>query len=117
MELTATHAIQGLIMLATIASGYAIVRNNLARVMEDLENFHSAFDKFKSNFDARLDDAESQRAVFSSQIDVLKDINSVAALESRNREIATMQAELRVLRQMCDHLQELHNSVHPPIKD
>ena len=117
MELTATHAIQGLIMLATIASGYAIVRNNLSRVMEDLENFHSAFDKFKSNFDARLDDAESQRAVFSSQIDVLKDINSVAALESRNREIATMQAELRVLRQMTDHLQELHNSVHPPIKD
>ena len=104
-------------MLATIASGYAIVRNNLSRVMEDLENFHSAFDKFKSNFDARLDDAESQRAVFSSQIDVLKDINSVAALESRNREIATMQAELRVLRQMTDHLQELHNSVHPPIKD
>tara|TARA_R100000655_G_scaffold88616_1_gene128963 strand:- start:2341 stop:2694 length:354 start_codon:yes stop_codon:yes gene_type:complete len=117
MELTATHAIQGLIMLATIASGYAIVRNNLARVMEDLENFHAAFDKFKSNFDARLDDAESQRAVFSSQIDVLKDINSVSALEQRNREIATMMCELRVLRQMCDHLQELHNSVHPPIKD
>ena len=51
MELTATHLIQGLIMLATIVSGYAIVRNNLSRVMEDLENFHSAFDKFKSNFD------------------------------------------------------------------
>ena len=104
-------------LLATIAGGYAVVKSNLARVMEDLENFHKAFDKFKSNFDARLDDAESQRAVFSSQIDVLKDINSVAALEQRNREIATMQAELRVLRQMTDHLQELHNSVHPPIKD
>ena len=114
MELTATHAIQGLIMLATIASGYAIVRNNLARVMEDLENFHKAFDKFKSNFDARLDDAESQRAVFSSQIAVLKDINSVSALEQRNREIATMLAELRVLQDQVEHLQHIHNSKHPP---
>jgi uncharacterized coiled-coil protein SlyX len=117
MELTASHAIQGVLLLATVAGGYAVVKSNLARVMEDLELFHKNFDKFKSNFDARLDDAESQRAVFSSQIDVLKDINSVAALEQRNRELATMQAELRVLRQMCDHLQELHNSVHPPIKD
>ena len=117
MELTASHAIQGVLLLATVAGGYAVVKSNLARVMEDLELFHKNFDKFKSNFDARLDDAESQRAVFSSQIDVLKDINSVAALEQRNRELATMQAELRVLRQMTDHLQELHNSVHPPIKD
>tara|TARA_R100001224_G_scaffold97971_1_gene68178 strand:+ start:268 stop:618 length:351 start_codon:yes stop_codon:yes gene_type:complete len=113
MELTATHAIQGLIMLATIASGYAIVKNNLSRVMEDLENFHVAFDKFKASFDTRLDDAESQRAVFSSQISVLKEINSVKSLETRNREIATMRAELRVLQDQVKHLQHIHNSKHP----
>ena len=113
MELTATHAIQGLIMLATIASGYAIVKNNLARVMEDLENFHLAFDKFKASFDTRLDDAESQRAVFSSQIGVLKEINSVKSLEIRNRELATMKAELKVLQDQISHLQHIHNSKHP----
>jgi|TARA_R100001129_G_scaffold15848_3_gene10400 predicted nucleic acid-binding Zn-ribbon protein len=113
MELTASHAIQGVLLLATVAGGYAVVKSNLARVMEDLEVFHKNFDKFKSNFDARLDDAESQRAVFSSQIDVLKDINSVSALERRNREIATMQAELKVLRQMTEHLMHIHNSKHP----
>ena len=113
MELTATHAIQGVLLLATVAGGYAVVKSNLARVMEDLEIFHKNFDKFKSNFDARLDDAESQRAVFTSQIDVLKDINSVAALEQRNRELASMQAELKVLRQMFDHLMHIHNSKHP----
>ena len=113
MELTATHAIQGLIMLATIASGYAIVKNNLARVMEDLENFHVSFDKFKASFDTRLDDAESQRAVFSSQIGVLKEINSVKSLEIRNRELATMKAELKVLQDQVSHLQHIHNSKHP----
>ena len=100
-------------MIATLASGYAVVKSNLTRVMEDLDIFHKNFDKFKSNFDARLDDAESQRAVFSSQIDVLKDINSVDALEARNRELATIQAELKVLRQMVDHLMHIHNSKHP----
>mgnify|MGYP003124994335 CR=1 FL=1 len=49
MELTTSHAIQGLIMLATIASGYAIVKNNLARVMQDLASFHKVFDKYKSD--------------------------------------------------------------------
>ena len=117
MELTASHAIQGVLLLATVAGGYAVVKSNLARVMEDLELFQKNFDKFKSNFDARLDDAESQRAVFSSQIDVLKDINSVAALEQRNRELATMQAELKVLQDQVSHLQHIHNSTHPPTKD
>ena len=116
MELTASHAIQGLIMLATLASGYAVVKSNLQRVMEDLELFHKTFDSYKSNFDTRLDDAESQRAVFSSQIDVLKDINSVTALEARNREVATMQAELKVLRQMTEHLMHIHNSKHPKME-
>ena len=117
MELTASHAIQGVLLLATVAGGYAVVKSNLARVMEDRELFHKNFDKFKSNFDARRDDAESQRAVFSSQIDVLKDINSVAALEQRNRELATMQAELKVLQDQVSHLQHIHNSTHPPTKD
>ena len=116
MELTATHAIQGVLLLATVAGGYAVVKSNLARVMEDVEIFHKNFDKFKSDFDARLDDAESQRAVFNSQIDVLKEINSVSALRDQNREMATVQAELKVLRQMTDHLMHIHNSKHPKIE-
>ena len=48
MELTASHAIQGVLLLATVAGGYAVVKSNLARVMEDLEVFHKNFDKFKA---------------------------------------------------------------------
>tara|TARA_R110002012_G_scaffold21607_1_gene75268 strand:- start:1656 stop:2009 length:354 start_codon:yes stop_codon:yes gene_type:complete len=113
MELTATHAIQGVLLLATVAGGYAVVKSNLARVMEDLEIFHKNFDKFKSNFDARLDDAESQRAVFTSQIDVLKEINSVSALEYRNREMATLLAEIKVMKTQIAHLNSIHNGSHP----
>ena len=115
MELTTSHAIQGLIMLATIASGYAIVKNNLARVMQDLASFHKVFDKYKSDFDDRLDHAESQRAVFSSQIDVLKQINSVSALAASNRELATIQERLSVLKAEVDHLKQIHNGKHPSV--
>ena len=116
MELTATHAIQGVLLLATVAGGYAVVKSNLSRVMEDLEIFHKNFDKFKNNFDARLDDAESQRAVFTSQIDVLKEINSVSALEYRNREMATLQAQVEVLQAQVKHLASIHNGKHPKVE-
>tara|TARA_R100001463_G_scaffold89748_1_gene144472 strand:+ start:823 stop:1170 length:348 start_codon:yes stop_codon:yes gene_type:complete len=115
MELTASHAIQGVMLLATIAGGYAVVKSNLSQVMKDLEVFHSNFDRYKADFDTRLDDAESQRAVFSSQIDVLKEINSVKALRESNREMATMQAEVTQLRKLVDHLIHIHNSKHPKI--
>ena len=115
MELTASHAIQGVMLLATIAGGYAVVKSNLSQVMKDLEVFHSNFDRYKADFDTRLDDAESQRAVFSSQIDVLKEINSVKALRESNREIATLQAEVSQLRKLVDHLIHIHNSKHPKI--
>mgnify|MGYP003651705419 CR=1 FL=1 len=36
MELTGAHAMQGLMLVATIAGGYAVVKNQLARVIQDL---------------------------------------------------------------------------------
>ena len=117
MELTASHAIQGVMVLATVAGGYAVVKSNLARVMGDLEDFMKRYEKEKGIFDARLDDAESQRAVFTSQIDVLKDINSVAALEHRNREMATLQAEVKVMKSQIAHLNAIHNGKHPAVKN
>jgi hypothetical protein len=113
MELTASHAIQGVMVLATVAGGYAVVKSNLARVMEDLENHIKSTGAFQSRFDARLDDAESQRAVFTSQIDILKEINSVSALEHRNREMATLLAEMKVMKSQIEHLNSIHNGKHP----
>mgnify|MGYP003669848084 CR=1 FL=1 len=98
MELTTSHALQGLIMLATLASGYAIVKNNLSRVMRDLEIFHKSFDKYKVDFDQRL-----------------KQINSVTALAANNREMATIQEKLSVLKAEVEHLKQIHNSKHPSV--
>ena len=116
MELTAAHAMQGLMLVATIAGGYAVVKNQLGRVIEDLEDHITKTEEHKSNFDSRLDDAESQRAVFMSRLEVLADINSVAALERRNREIADIQARIKVMEKQMDSFEKMHNGSHPPIK-
>ena len=116
MELTASHALQIAIMASTVIGGYAVVKSNLSRVMEDLEAFIKRYEKSKAAFDQRLDEAESQRAVFTSQIDVLKEINSVPALEHRNREMATVQAQIEVLQGQVKHLSSIHNGKHPRVE-
>ena len=116
MELTAGHAMQALMLIGTIAGGYAVVKNTLQRVVADLEEHTKKFEQHKSDFDTRLDDAESQRAVFTSQIDVLKDINSVATLERRNREIADIQARIKVMENQIQAVERMHNGSHPPVR-
>ena len=116
MELNTSHALQLAIMASTVIAGYAVVKSNLSRIMEDFEAFIKRYESQRVAWDDRLDDAEGQRMVFASQIEVLKEINSVPNLESKNRELATIQAELRVLQAQVNHLNEIHNSKHPLIE-
>ena len=115
MEVDARLGMQIALMLATVAGGYAVVKSQLSRVMEDLEHFIKRYEKSKAIFDARLDDAESQRAVFTSQIEVLKEINSVKSLELKNREMARVQAQLEILQAQVQHLNDQHNGKHPKV--
>ena len=116
MELTAAHAMQGLMLIATIAGGYAEVKSQLARVIEDLERHIKKTDVEASKFDTRLDAAEEERGRHKLQITTLKDINSPAELKSLNREMATIEADLKNLIKQVDRLQDIHNGKHPPVE-
>jgi|TARA_R100001086_G_scaffold90209_3_gene44420 uncharacterized coiled-coil protein SlyX len=115
MELTAAHAMQFLMLVGTIAGGYAVVKSQLARVIEDLENHITASDNHKTKFDARLDDAESQRAVFASQIKTLSQINSVASLAELNTRLARLEMGHEYLSKQIDRMHSMHNGKHPPV--
>jgi predicted nucleic acid-binding Zn-ribbon protein len=104
-------------VLATIAGGYAVVKSNLARVMEDLEEHMKKSEDHRNKFDARLDDAESERTLFAGQIDTLKNINSPQELKVLHREIATITADIKHLTKQLDRLQDMHNGKHPPVGD
>ena len=113
MELTASHAIQGIMVLATIAGGYAVVKSNLSRVMEDLHELIKRFEDNRIAFDARLDKAESERAKHSLQIDTLKSINSPQELKGFNREMGGFGARLKSIEKQVEKLEKLHNGSHP----
>ena len=85
----------------------------LSRVIEDLEEHIKRTEDHKSKFDARLDDAESQRAVFTSQIGTLAEINSVKELAKQNREMGELQARLKIAEKHIEKLQHQHNGKHP----
>ena len=104
---------QAAIMLATIAGGYAVVKAQLARVMSDLEDFIKRSEAHRAKFDTRLDDAESQRAVFASRIDVLADINSVKALAELNTRLARLEMGQDILFKEMEVQKKLHNGSHP----
>ena len=109
-------AAQAAIMLATIAGGYAVVKAQLSRVMSDLEDFIKRFEDHKAQFDTRLDEAESQRAVFGSRLDVLADINSVKALAELNTRLARLEMGQDILFDRTGHLEKMHNTKHPSIE-
>ena len=90
MELTGAHAMQGLMLVATIAGGYAVVKNQLARVIQDLSKINDELESVNK----RLDVAESSTAVFQHQITVLGHILSPAQLEKQNREMADLIARV-----------------------
>ena len=104
---------QAAIMLATIAGGYAVVKAQLARVMSDLEDYIKRSETHRAKFDMRLDDAESQRAVFASRIDVLADINSVKALAELNTRLARLEMGQDILFKEMEVQKKLHNGSHP----
>jgi hypothetical protein len=113
MELTGAHAMQGLMLVATIAGGYAVVKSQLARVIQDLVKITKELDQINQ----RLDVAESSTAVFQHQITVLGHILSPAQLEKQHREIADMNARVKVAENRIASLSSMHNSKHPRVPE
>jgi len=66
VELTAypPAIVQIAILVCTIAGGYAVVKQQLARVMQDLSQFVSKSNKDKNSFDDRLDAAAASAASY-----------------------------------------------------
>ena len=113
MELTAAHAMQGLMLVATIAGGYAVVKSQLARVIQDLAKINDELDSINK----RLDIAESSTAVFQHQISILGHILSPERLEKNHREIADLMARIKVAEDRINRNTNMHNGTHPPVKN
>ena len=111
MELTGGHVMQAVMLVATIAGGYAVVKNQLARVIQDLAKINDELESVNK----RLDTAESSTAVFQHQITILGHILSPAQLEKQHREMADLIARVKVAESRINANASMHNNKHPKV--
>ena len=109
MELGTRELVQFISLVATLAGAFAVVKSQLARVIEDLKKVMSEMDLINQ----RLDTIESGSAVFKHQVNVLGGILSPTNLDRQSREIAEVKKELTFLREAADRLYKMHNGSHP----
>lgn len=98
-------------VLSGLAATWGMVRQQISRVLEDI----SAIKSELADLNSRLDRSESTTAVFEHQIKVLGSILSPNDLKQQNREIADLQARLRVAEERISQQSRMHNGKHPPV--
>ena len=109
MELGTRELVQFISIVATLAGAFAVVKSQLARVIEDLK----AIQEEMHTINDRLDAIESGSAVFKHQVGVLGGILSPSNLDKQSREIAEVKKELAYLREASDRMYRMHNGNHP----
>jgi archaellum component FlaC len=141
MEIGGRELLQFVTLVASLAGAFAVVKSQLGRAIGDLKTITDNLDKLKvqinenrredmsevysklNQLDGRVDTVQSTEAVITSQLDTLRQINSVDRLENANRLTATILADIKSLRRDVDaHRAEYlsaHNGSHkyiPPPK-
>ena len=111
MELGPRELLTFVTVLSGLAATWGMVRQQIARVQEDIQSIKSELAEINS----RLDKAESSTAVFQHQISVLGGILSPKDLREQHRELANLQARLEVAEKRIENNSKMHNGTHPPV--
>ena len=111
MEFGVRELIQFGTLLASLAGAFAVVKSQLARVIQDIKNMNTELHELNT----RLDRTEADSAVIKHQNEVFGDILSPTNLKNLNRHIAELQTEMKVVHKNLDKVCEMHNGTHPPV--
>ena len=111
--------LQASIMAAGIIGGYAVVRQQLARVIKDLSDHIKETHDYQNVVDRRLDAGAEDRAVLDKQVSTLTQINSVEAQAKLNTRLAKLEVKQDYTEKKIDDLKSeyksAHNGKHPPV--
>jgi hypothetical protein len=109
MELSLRELMQFGAIFISLIGGVFTARLTIKALVQKVE----ALEEINKDQDIRLDKSESIDAVMASRLAVLTEINSVANLEKRNRELADMAATIKMYDREIENLRHMHNSIHP----
>ena len=111
MEFGVRELIQFGTLLASLAGAFAVVKSQLARVIQDIKNMNTEL----HDLNTRLDKTEADSAVIKHQNKVFGTILSPAKLEAQHREISEIKTEMKVVHKNLDNLYSMHNGKHPNV--
>ena len=100
-------------MGVSVVSAAVIVKTKLAAVIDTLSDIEHRLRKL----DSTVDRQQAHMEVANQKLGVLSGMLAPDKMESRAREVATMQAEIASLHGSVSKLLAMHNGRHPPIKD
>ena len=109
MEFGVRELVQFGTLLASLAGAFAVVKSQLARVIQDISAIQKAI------INTRIDQADADRAVIKHQNKIFGGILSPSNLEKLNIKIAELQTEMKVVHKNLDKIQDMHNGAHPNI--
>ena len=112
MEFGVRELVQFGTLSASLAGAFAVVKSQLARVIEDIDSIKKELHELNT----RLDKTEADSAVIKHQNEVFGTILSPKNLKDLNRSIAELQTEMKVVHKNLDQVYRMHNGTHPPIK-
>ena len=111
MEFGVRELVQFGTLLASLAGAFAVVKSQLARVIQDIKGMQTELHELNT----RLDRAEAESAVTKHQNKVSGNILSPENLKQLNSSIAELKTEMRVVHKNLDQVHSMHNGSHPPV--
>ena len=111
MEFGIRELVQFGTLLASLAGAFAVVKSQLARVIQDIKTISTEL----HDLNTRLDRAEADSAVVKHQNKVFGNILSPDNLRQLSSSIAELKTEMRVVHKNLDQVHSMHNGSHPPV--
>ena len=98
---------------AGVVAAMAVARFQIKSLTVSVEQIAKDLRKI----DTRCDRLETQVETTQQRLSVISGMMSPSEEAKKNREIATIQAELAGLKSSVDTLKHMHNGVHPPVSN
>lgn len=98
-------------MLVSVAGASAVAKMQIKVILEKLDDMESRF----RVLDSTTDKQETSIETLEQRMSVLSGMMSPDNLRRDHMTLAELMANVRQIREDVNHLEKMHNTVHPPV--